>query len=117
MQYGKKPAANEACKAMAKHDQIARLTDKLHEQGNFELLGGDLRKILVILIVNYNNDITNEFARIIAEEISSDGYGTDADMVRRRIRYGGRYDTEADTVRRQIRYGGGYDTEADTVRR
>ena len=54
----KKPAANEACEAMVKHDQIAWLTDKLHEQGNFELLGGDLWKILVVRSrVNYNNQV------------------------------------------------------------
>ena len=53
-----KPAANEACEAMAKHDQVDWLADKLHEQGNFEPLGGDLWKILVVCSrVNYNNQV------------------------------------------------------------
>ena len=44
IQYEKKPEpANEACEAMAKHYQIARLMDKLHEQGDiFNFLGSDL---------------------------------------------------------------------------
>ena len=43
---------------MAKHDQIAWLTDKLLEQGNFELPGGDLWKILAVRSrVNYNNQV------------------------------------------------------------
>ena len=48
IQSKKKQAANEACEAMAKHDQIAWLTDKLLKQENFELPGGDLWKILAV---------------------------------------------------------------------
>ena len=60
IQYEKKPAAIEACEAMAKHDQIAWLTDKLHGRRNFELLpGGDFWKILVVHSrVNYNNQVS-----------------------------------------------------------
>ena len=50
--------------------------DILCEQGNSEPLGGDLWKTLVVhSSVNYSNQvltITNEFARIIADEISKD---------------------------------------------
>ena len=38
IQYGQKPAANKACEAMVKQEQITWPTNKLHEQENF---GGD----------------------------------------------------------------------------
>ena len=57
-QYERRLAANEACEALAKYDQIALLMDILCEQGNSEPPGVDLWKTLVVHSrVNYNNQV------------------------------------------------------------